>query len=257
MSLAARKFRVIDPNNLSDTALLADAAAEVARTVKVSSSPFPSNEEGKAKLRQRAEERAQRKAEEKRRIDRIAAKPFLLDGVVLPSPSPITRASAIAFLTAINLGSQAAWLPDSDGVKHRVVRREGASVLDVILAIARFVGYDRFASFGAQEVSARFAAIAALRPCTLVRMPRVPLSIAGYIAGMPNEDRKVYLDLVARESLAANAIQDCEAILAHTQVSPEVASELRAEAREYHDALGEIKRALADFHAACGESFEG
>ena len=231
MTLAARKFHVVDPSLLSDSALLADAAAEVARHEETTPKWQPSDE-GKGKLRAKAEERARLKAVADAEAAKAIAKPFVIYSVDLPDPGAVNPSTALTFFRTVN------------DVK--------ATTLDIVIAIASFVGYDRFAPFGVQEFNARWTAMATLRPTTLLRMARIPRTVGGFVAGMPNEDRKLYLDLVGRESLALNAMLDAEALISANDVKPEVAAELRSMAREHSDALDAIRQSLRDFANSMG-----
>ena len=184
MTLAARRFQVVDPSLLSDAALLTEAAAEAtAFTRREELTPkWAPSDEGKALFRAKAEERARLKAAEAAESSKTVAKPFVIYTIELPEPGAVNPSTAMTFFRTVN------------DVK--------ATTLDIVVAIAAFVGYDRFQPFGAQEFNARFKAMATLRPSTLLRMARVPASVEGYIAGMPNEDRKTYLDSLERASLA-------------------------------------------------------
>lgn len=79
---------------------------------------------------------------------------------------------------------------------------------DTIKAIAGFVGYDAAGDFGEQDLAARAAAQRDIKPIKGEAFRRVLVapSIAGYVAGMPNDTAKLAVDLEARERLAAAAM---------------------------------------------------
>jgi hypothetical protein len=77
---------------------------------------------------------------------------------------------------------------------------------DTIRAIAGYTGYDPFGNFGAQDLAARTKAELERRPVSPKEYKRcqVAPSIAGYVAGMPNETKKKIDNLIARERLAVD-----------------------------------------------------
>ncbi len=86
--------------------------------------------------------------------------------------------------------------------------RKAKSRDEVIQAIAAFVGYDAKRDFGSQEMSAKLAAQRAMNPSSVVAAPyrrSIVPSTAGYVAGMPDYNRRKLADLRGREELAAKA----------------------------------------------------
>ena len=84
--------------------------------------------------------------------------------------------------------------------------RKAKSRDEVIAAIAAFVGYDAKRDFGSQEMSAKLAAQRAMNPSPVVAAPfkrSIIPSTAGYVAGMPDHNRRTLNDLLGRERLAA------------------------------------------------------
>lgn len=90
-------------------------------------------------------------------------------------------------------------------------------------------------SFGEQEMLANMRAHRELNPRPLGVTPprRIPLSVKGYVAGMPNDLRRKVLDLKGREQLAA----DTEA--EHVKLASEATHE---QIREEHEALALLER---------------
>lgn len=85
-----------------------------------------------------------------------------------------------------------------------VQRRDAAMAL-----IAGFVGFDRSRDFGVQLDMARDRAVAMLRGTPKVRHSAT-VTVAGYVAGMPDEQGKRVGDLLARERLAAETMAEHE-----------------------------------------------
>jgi hypothetical protein len=84
--------------------------------------------------------------------------------------------------------------------------RKAKSRDEVIHAIAAFVGYDSKRDFGSQEMSAKLLAQRELSGKPVVAAPfkrSIIPSTAGYVAGMPDHNRRALNDLLGRERLAA------------------------------------------------------
>jgi len=93
-----------------------------------------------------------------------------------------------------------------------VTRRNAAIVL-----IAGYCGFDRYADFGEQEFTARMRATRELAARTVAfpaeQAPHsVHATVSGYVAGMPDTERRRMLDLAGRERVAAEALSACECI---------------------------------------------
>lgn len=77
---------------------------------------------------------------------------------------------------------------------------------DEMRLIASYVGWDRFGLHGVQLENAVRAAKLELRPITSKEYRRGTASIAGYVAGMPDNVGKKIDDLSVREVVAAEAL---------------------------------------------------
>ena len=89
-----------------------------------------------------------------------------------------------------------------------MMMRNAKSQNEKIMAIAAFVGYDAREPFGNQEMVAMMRAKRDLRPIdtsgpSLVEKRQASLSAKGYVAGMPDNQRRIVQDLLAREKMAA------------------------------------------------------
>lgn len=84
-----------------------------------------------------------------------------------------------------------------------VQRRDAAMAL-----IAGYCGFDRSRDFGAQLDMARNRAVRETRPTP--RYVSATVSVAGYVAGMPDEQGKRVGDLLARERLASETMAEHE-----------------------------------------------
>ncbi len=85
---------------------------------------------------------------------------------------------------------------------------------DTIAAIAGYVGYDPTGDFGEQDQEARAKAQRELKPVVPQQFKRtlVAPTVAGYVAGVPNETAKLAVNLEARERLAADALSAFEKV---------------------------------------------
>lgn len=77
-----------------------------------------------------------------------------------------------------------------------------------IMAIQAYCGYDSREAYGNQEMVATMRAKRELKPIdttgpTMVEKRQAARSAAGYVAGMPDNQRRIVLDLLARERAAA------------------------------------------------------
>lgn len=77
---------------------------------------------------------------------------------------------------------------------------------DQATAIAAFIGYDRSVPHGIQVANATRQAQYALRPTVGKDRKHADPTLAGFIAGMPDDVRRMVLDLSARETLAAESM---------------------------------------------------
>jgi hypothetical protein len=89
-----------------------------------------------------------------------------------------------------------------------LMMRNAKTQNEKIMAIAAYCGYDAREAFGNQEMVAMMRAQRELRPIdtsgpSLVEKRQASLSAKGYVAGMPDNQRRIVQDLLAREKLAA------------------------------------------------------
>jgi hypothetical protein len=89
-----------------------------------------------------------------------------------------------------------------------LMMRNAKTQNEKIMAIAAYVGYNAREAFGNQEMVATMRAQRELRPIDTTGPSReetrqAARSAAGYVAGMPDNQRKIVLDLLARERAAA------------------------------------------------------
>lgn len=78
-----------------------------------------------------------------------------------------------------------------------------------IVAIASYIGYDSTGDFAPQEMAATTKAKGEISPVKVVEaQPTVSRSAAGYVAGMPDNQRRMILDLLGRENLAVSTRND-------------------------------------------------
>ena len=109
---------------------------------------------------------------------------------------------------------------------------------EIIVAIAGFVGYDNRRDFGSQEMEAKLAAQRAMRPTPVTSVPyqrtTVP-SAAGYVAGMPDHQRRTLNDLLGREQLAAEKMAE------HQKLARD--EKLPLAERALNDGLAQVEKA--------------
>jgi hypothetical protein len=129
-------------------------------------------------------------------------------GIELPAKGSV---GARGFLKLYNSAGHRKSEAGADYVDQREVRD------DRIKAIAAFIGYDKSLPFGDNEFKARSQAMREIReekegPSKVdPYAPRRPHhSVAGYVAGVPNGQQKIVMDLLARESAAAEAMSAFE-----------------------------------------------
>lgn len=89
-----------------------------------------------------------------------------------------------------------------------MMMRSAKSREEKILAIQAYCGYDHRGVFGTQEMRAEAKAKAELRPIGTTGPSRqekreASRSAKGFVAGMPDNQRKIVMDLLAREKMAA------------------------------------------------------
>lgn len=77
-----------------------------------------------------------------------------------------------------------------------------------VAAIAAFIGYDRSVPHGIQVANATRQAQYALRPTVGKDRKHADPTLAGFVAGMPDDVRRMVLDLSARETLSAETMAD-------------------------------------------------
>ena len=95
-----------------------------------------------------------------------------------------------------------------DARGYLLAARNAKSLNEKIQAIAAYVGYNPTESFGTQEMIATLKAKSELKPLVITGPTReerfsAARSVAGYVAGMPDNQQKVLADLLAREKNAA------------------------------------------------------
>lgn len=131
---------------------------------------------------------------------------------------------------------------------------------DEILAIAAFVGYDYREPHGVQLDCAKRAALVALRPVAAMPEGRsvhgATASVGGFIAGMPDAQRKIVQDLLARERMLSSEWIDLCKLPAEEIVEREIGAEkYRAPAGKLADlakaALDGIREDLAPYRKPC------
>jgi hypothetical protein len=116
-----------------------------------------------------------------------------------------------------------------------IAMRRAVSRDEQIAAIAGYVGFDRHGEFGAQDLAARMTAQRALNGCQAGTRPvhtSLP-SVAGYVAGMPDETAKRVANLKGRETLAAETMADHEKMASDDSVE--------ATERSYHAQLAMVE----------------
>ena len=125
-----------------------------------------------------------------------AAKPSAAEPTAKPvAPSPNGAMVGLKLPAAGTLGAKGFIM-----MMNRAKSRD-----EKIVAIASFVGYDPAADFGTQEMAATAKAKAEISPVKVTApTPSASRSAAGFVAGMPNNQRKVILDLLGRENLAVS-----------------------------------------------------
>ena len=142
------------------------------------------------------------KVEGKRNVD--------LSTVVLPKDLPaIGTYDAVSFFKALRTAGNRV-SSNGQAVYDASLVRE-----DTIRAIAGYCGFDPHGNFGAQDLAARSKAQNELRPIKGEEYRRVLVSstVAGYVAGMPNETAKQLANLKGREALAIRSM------IAHNKVA--------------------------------------
>jgi hypothetical protein len=119
------------------------------------------------------------------------------------APSPNGKAASPKLPAAGTIGAKA-FLLMMRGAKSRDEK---------ISAIAAFVGYDGRQDFAAQEMAATAKAKGQICPVKADGPSREEIrsaqrSAQGYVAGMPNNQRKLVQDLLGRENLAVHTRND-------------------------------------------------
>lgn len=129
--------------------------------------------------------------------------------VLSTAPRAVTVASSEAFLSALRVAGKR---PNANGVNVSagdIVRRE-----DEKAAISSFVGYSS-APHGVQLEQARQRAMAEVnraKGVTPIATTRIPATVAGYVAGIPDAEKRRRGDLESRLRLAvdmATALRVC------------------------------------------------
>lgn len=134
--------------------------------------------------------------------------------------------------------------------EYLIAMRRSANRDDRIVAIAGYLGFDRHQSYSSQELAANLSANRALRPMPChPKVPGAAVSLAGFVAGMPDPVGKKLADLKGREVLAT------EEYLVYTKQATEAlalgdtvkASEYALMAQAETERLAQIKRDIASF----------
>jgi hypothetical protein len=102
-------------------------------------------------------------------------------------------------------------MPEAGSLEARgflLMMRNAKSQNEKIMAIAAYIGYDARGVFGDQEMIANMRAKRELSPIDTTGPSREQVrqasrSAQGFVAGMPDNQRKIVLDLLARERAAA------------------------------------------------------
>lgn len=123
-----------------------------------------------------------------------------------------------------------------DAPSFIVAMRKAKDRNEMIQAIAGYVGYDLSANFGSQELSAKMAAQRAMVPVVAGKDRTARSTVAGYIAGLPDHNRKLIADLEGRERLAVDALAD--------HVKQAISSENLGETEQatYHETMAQVER---------------
>ena len=146
-----------------------------------------------------------------------AAKPAAaVETVAKPAtPSPNGGKAVVALPAAGTIGAKA-----FTAMMNRSKSRE-----ESIIAIASFIGYDNRLTFADNEMAAKQAAKAELRPVSATGPSREEIraaqrSATGYVAGMPDAAGKVIRDLLGREQYAVDERNRLETEQKRTDLSP-------------------------------------
>lgn len=123
-----------------------------------------------------------------------------------------------------------------DAPSFIVAMRKAKDRNEMIQAIAGFVGYDLSANFGSQELSAKMAAQRAMVPVVAGKDRTIRSSVAGYIAGLPDHNRKLIADLEGRERLTVEALSD------HVRRSLSSEAEGNVEQAHFHETMAQVER---------------
>lgn len=122
-----------------------------------------------------------------------------------PKPRVVNVETAMAFIEALKASGKR---PNANGV----MVAQGADVqrADEKSAIDMFVGYKNGSPHGVQLDAARALAARTVRPIDTSGPSRqqrrhASNTVKGFVAGLPDMERKIVLDLLARERLAAEA----------------------------------------------------
>lgn len=128
-------------------------------------------------------------------------------GIILPEKGTL---DALSFMMAArNAGKRLFPVKnEATGETKMILKFDATEVRnDLIRAIAGFIGYDGRQDFGAQEIAARTQAKKALNPIRQAPPPvKVPSSLQGYVAGMPDMMARKLQDLLAREAACVESI---------------------------------------------------
>ena len=135
-----------------------------------------------------------------------------------------------------------------------MMMRNAKTQNEKIMAIAAYCGYDSREAFGNQEMVAMMRAKRELSPIdtsgpSLQEKRQASLSAKGFVAGMPDNQRKIVLDLLARERNAAEK-RDEHVRIARDKSQPLSWEERRLNlglARLENERLASIRKDLAKF----------
>lgn len=159
----------------------------------------------------------------------------------LPKPGTLTAEQFIAIANGANVSWH--W---EENPTTRTTPRQGADRDQMIRAIAGYVGYDPTRNFGDQEVFARRKAQQEIMPHLRPVFTKPAMSVAGYIAGMPDERAKRLGDLRGRERLAVDTMLEHEKAASEATTEQDRKVQL-ALAQVERERLANIRKDLADF----------
>ena len=115
------------------------------------------------------------------------------------APSPNGKVAGVVLPPAGTIGAKA----------FIMMMTRARSRDEKIVAIASFIGYQAAGDFATQEMGAMAKAKGEICPVKVTApTPTASRSAAGYVAGMPDNQRRMVLDLLGRENLAVSTRND-------------------------------------------------